>query len=87
MVFKIVNKHIYFQDGSLLKQMSCEKRARLDDLTQQDLSKFLCALCEKVVHNTDCLTEEQLVMLMREKPDACLYIRKGNAMFEVDEWT
>jgi hypothetical protein len=86
LVFKIIDKHIYSPDGSLLKKMFCAKRAGLNDLSQQDPKKFSCALCEKVVHNTDFFTEEQLVALMRSERNACLYIRKGNPMFKVEEW-
>jgi hypothetical protein len=85
-VFRVVNQRIYSPDGSFLKHIFCEKRAGLKDLTQQGSMQFSCAMCEKVVHNTDFLTEQQFMVLLRDQPDACLYISKGNRMFEVDEW-
>ena len=65
-----------------MKTIACPKKVKFGDLKIKSGSDFSCEICEKTVHNTDFITEEEVENLIREKPTVCLSINLKNPMFE-----
>ena len=82
MVLKINGKDIFDQDGTWLKSINCPKLAQKKDLIASSGNKYSCSLCEKTIHDTDHMTEEAIVGLLKEDPEACLSINLMNPVFE-----
>lgn len=83
MSLKILHDDIYDQDGNWLKKIECPKSAQLKDMQSLSSTKSKCSLCDHVVHNTDFMTESDIVTLLRRDPKACLKISVSNPIFEV----
>ena len=83
MTLKIVDNNIYDQDQVWLKKIDCPKAARLLDMQVLSLKTSHCSLCDHVIHDTDFMSENDIVDLLREDPQACLKISILNPIFEV----
>ena len=82
MVLKINGKDIFDQDGNWLKSIHCPKLVQRKDLIAGSGNKYSCSLCEKTIHDTDHMTEEAVVGLLKKDPEACLSINLMNPVFE-----
>ncbi|APO87927.1 hypothetical protein A9199_13705 [Donghicola sp. JL3646] len=83
MSLKIVDDDIYDQDGNWLKKIECPKSAQLKDMQSLSSTMSKCSLCDHVVHNTDFMSESDIMTLLRRDPKACLKISVSNPIFEV----
>lgn len=82
MTLKIRNNHIYDQYDNWLKTISCPKKLATGDLDKGAKGNFTCQFCEKTIHNTDSMTEQQIVDLLVHDPDSCLSINLFNPIFQ-----
>ena len=83
MTLKIRDGHIYAENGEWLKKIDCPKAARLVDMQVVSDETFQCSLCDHVIHNTDFMSENDIVALLKGDPQACLKISILNPIFEV----
>ena len=82
MTLKIRNNDIYDQNDNWLKTISCPKKIAPGDLDKGAKGNFTCKICEKTIHNTDFMTEQQIVDLLVQDPDSCLSINLLNPIFQ-----
>lgn len=83
MTIKIRDGHIYAENGKWLKKIDCPKSARLEDMQVVSDETFKCSLCDHVIHDTDFMSKNDIVALLRTDPEACLKISILNPIFEV----
>lgn len=81
MPIRILNDTIYASDGTKLKTLSCPKRVKGSKLQKKLDDHFSCRHCERTIINTDILDEDELIGILRENPDTCLYINRMNPLF------
>lgn len=84
MTLKIRDGHIYDENGELLKKMACPKPVSYRDMKRISDQASMCGECDRVVHNTDFMSESDIVNLLKDDPETCLKISIFNPIFEVD---
>lgn len=82
MTLKINGNDIYDNHGKWLKTIACPKKVRLSDLEANSQNNFSCQFCEREIHNTDFMSENEVENLIKEKPTVCLSINLKNPIFE-----
>ena len=83
MVLTIRDHVIYDRDGVALKRIQCPRTAETSDLSIGQGDDFECRFCSEEVVNTDVLSEDDIVSLLRAAPNTCLYINLANPIFRV----
>ncbi len=83
MALKIWNSAVYTADGEKLKDIDCPRKVTQTDLEQRSDRHFDCSNCKEVIVNTDFISEQQLISLLRKAPKTCLFINLANPLFEV----
>ena len=63
MTLTIRNDEIYDQNGNWLKTISCPKKLAIKDLDRGPRGNFSCKFYERIIHNTDLMSEQQIVEL------------------------
>jgi len=81
MPIRILNETLYASDGTKLKTLSCPKQVKGSKLQKRNDDHFLCGHCERSIVNTDILEEDELIAILRENPDTCVYINRMNPLF------
>ena len=76
---------IYDHEGKKLKDICCPLKVTRRDLTHRADGDFECQNCSEVIVNTDHMSEAEIVMLLQQSPQTCLYINLANPIFEVLE--
>lgn len=84
MTLKIRDGNIYTGNGEWLKKMSCPKPVSYREMKQISNQAAMCRECNRMVHNTDFMSESDIVELLKEDPQACLKISLFNPIFEVE---
>lgn len=85
MTLKIRDGHIFTDNGEWLKRMACPKSVSYREMKQISHQAALCRECNRMVHNTDFMSESDIVDLLKDDPEACLKINILNPMFEVEK--
>lgn len=83
MALRIWNNTIYSSDGEKLKDIKCPRSMMQSDLVQRTDKNFDCSNCMEVIVNTDWMSEQELVSLLKAAPRTCLFINLANPLFEV----
>lgn len=83
MPLTIRGRTIYGSDGIALKEIYCPKKVSKSDLSGGAGEDFQCHYCSEKVVNTDYMTEDEVVSMLKEKPDTCLFINLANPLFKV----
>ena len=75
MKYKVDTKELFTDDGVLIKKMQCSIRVDWDKMEpgKNDLER-ICSHCNKAVMNIEYLKDEEVLFLMKKKPDTCLKI-------------
>ena len=75
MKFNPLTKQLFTEDGRLIKRMHCPFRLdwRKLQLTE-DVGARRCGICQHEVTDTALRTEEELLALLAEHPEACLKV-------------
>jgi hypothetical protein len=84
MTLKIRDGHIYAENGEWLKKMACPMPVSYREMKQISEQAAMCRECNRMVQNTDFMSENDIVKLLKEDPQACLKISIFNPIFEVD---
>jgi hypothetical protein len=84
MTLKIRDNNIYAENGQWLKEIACPKPVSYRDMTQISAQVSMCRECERIVHNTDFMSEDDIINLIKDNPQACLKINIFNPIFEVE---
>ena len=76
MFFVAKTRCLYTDEGTLIKKLHCPLRMRESGL-KSDAARpnFFCDHCDKTVHDTRLLSEDEAVELVEKDPDACLAIK------------
>jgi hypothetical protein len=75
MIFKPATKQLFTDDGTLIKELSCPKNIKWDDLSQADgTANRTCSICQKNIFDTANCTDRQIIDLVRNEPSICLKI-------------
>lgn len=85
MTLKIRDGDIYAHNGKWLKKMACPKAVNYQDMTRISDQIVMCQQCERVVHDTDFMSETDIVELLEDDPQTCLKVSLFNPIFEVEE--
>lgn len=82
-MIKIVDGNLYDEPGNLLKKLSCPMRVRKNDLEVHngEGALLVCSKCCKTIHDTDYMTESEIIDLFQKEPDACVSIHPLNPIF------
>lgn len=83
MALRVENDAIYSSDGKKLKEIYCPRKVSRAELEKRNDGHFNCGSCERHIVNTDFVSEEQLVSLLKTAPETCIYINLANPIFEV----
>lgn len=83
MTLKIRDGDIYTGNGEWLKKMACPKVVSYRDMKRISDQASMCGECDRIVHNTDFMSETDIVELLKNDPQACLKINIFNPIFEV----
>jgi hypothetical protein len=75
MKYKVDTKEFFTDDGVLIKKMQCSIEVDWDKMEhgKNDLER-ICSHCNKAVMNIEYLKDEEVLFLMKKKPDTCLKI-------------
>lgn len=84
MTLKIRDGDIYADSGEWLKKMACPKAVSYREMKQISDQAAMCRECDRLVHNTDFMSESDIVELLKYDPEACVKISIFNPIFEVD---
>ena len=80
-MLNIIDEKIFTQEGEYLKTIQCPKKISASDLEQKDEQTLYCNNCEKVIMDTEYLSEKELVNILKKNKDTCLKISRLNPMF------
>lgn len=83
-MLKLIGNDIRDADGHFLKTLSCPKNASQDDLVEPRMRASECIYCDRIVVNTDFLSEAEIVSLLKSKPETCLQINRLNPVFSIE---
>lgn len=83
MVLVIRDNTIYSPDGKMLKKISCPQKMKRSNLADGINQEFKCEYCSEKVLNTDYISENDLVDILKKNPKTCLFINLANPIFAV----
>ena len=81
----IRGRTIYSDKGFPLKEIHCPQKVSKVDLSKDDETGFQCRHCSEKVVNTDHMTEDEVVALLENKHETCLFINLANPLFKVQQ--
>ena len=82
LVLKIKNNKIYSVNDLMIKDISCPKKVQKSDFKDAKKPVFNCNHCNQDIVNTDFLSEEDIVDLLKDNVDTCISINLMNPIFE-----
>lgn len=80
-MLKIIDKDIFTETGELLKTINCPKKVSMKDLIKDKDKSFYCKNCEKNIIDTEYMSEENLINILKKDKNTCLKISRLNPMF------
>jgi hypothetical protein len=87
MKFNPITQRLYTDDNVLIKQLHCPYRMAWHELAAtNDASIRLCAVCVKSISDTDGLTDQAVLELVRENSSACLRVSLDQDNVQVVHW-
>lgn len=84
MTLKIQDNNIYAENGECLKKIACPKPVSYRNMSRISDQASMCRECDHIVHNTDFMSEDEIINLLKDNPQACLKISVFNPIFEVE---
>ena len=79
MKFNPITKTLFTNEGILIKKLHCPYGVKWDDLsTQQETSNRYCNICEKNIIDTDNLSDNAVINIVKSNPEVCLKISMDN---------
>ena len=80
-MLNIIDKDIYTDKGEFLKTIDCPKKVALKDLRTDKEKTLYCKNCEKSILDTEYMSEDKLIDILKKDKDTCLKISRLNPMF------
>ena len=80
-MLNIIDKDIYTDKGDLLKTIDCPKKVTLKDLRTYKEKGLYCKNCEKGILDTEHMSEDKLIEILKKDKETCLKISRLNPMF------
>ena len=77
MKYNPATRELFSEEGRLIRKLSCPGNKRWENLklVPQKCSQRLCEKCDHHVTDTSALSEDELITLLRDRPDTCINIR------------
>jgi hypothetical protein len=74
MKFNPLTKEIYTDKGEFVKTMNCPYKMNWDNLETTIINMRKCANCDHLIVDTEVITDDELLKMVRKNPDICLKI-------------
>ncbi len=74
MKFNPLTKEIYTDKGEFVKTMNCPYKMNWDNLETTIINMRKCANCDHLIVDTEVLTDDELLKMVRQNPAICLKI-------------
>jgi hypothetical protein len=74
MKFDPITKDIYTDKDEFVKKMNCPYKMSWDNLETTNSTLRKCANCDHLIVDTEVLTDDDLLEIIRQNPDTCLKI-------------
>jgi hypothetical protein len=74
MKFDPLAKDIYTDNGVFVKTMNCPYKMTWDNLETTNSTMRKCTNCNHLIVDTERLSDEDLLKIVRQNPDTCLKI-------------
>jgi hypothetical protein len=74
MKFNPLTKEIYTDKGEFVKTMNCPYKMNWDNLETTIINMRKCANCDHLIVDTEVITDDELLKMVRQNPDICLKI-------------
>ena len=74
MKFDPITKDIYTDKNEFVKTMNCPYKMNWDNLEVINSTSRKCTNCDHLIVDTEALTDDDLLNVVRQNPDTCLKI-------------
>lgn len=74
MKFDPLTKKVYTDKDEIVKTMNCPYKMSWDQLEVTNSSFRKCSNCDHLIVDTEGLSDDQLLKIVRQKPETCLKI-------------
>ena len=74
MKFDPLTKDIFTDKDEFVKTMNCPYKMSWDNLEATNSALRKCANCDHLIVDTEVLTDDDLLKIVRQNPDTCLKI-------------
>jgi hypothetical protein len=74
MKFDPLTKDVYTDKDEFLKTINCPYKMTWDKLEAINSTSRKCANCDYLIVDTEVLTDDDLLKIVRQNPDTCLKI-------------
>jgi hypothetical protein len=74
MKFDPLTKKVYTDKDEFVKTMNCPYKMSWDQLEVTNSSFRKCSNCDHLIVDTEGLSDDQLLKIVRQKPETCLKI-------------
>ena len=74
MKFDPITKDIYTYKDEFVKRMNCPYKMSWDKLEVTNSTLIKCANCDHLIVDTEVLTDNELLKIVRQNPDTCFKI-------------
>ena len=74
MKFDPITKNIYSDKDEFIKRMNCPYKMNWNSLESTNATMRKCANCDHLIVDTEVLTDQELMKMVRQNPDTCLKI-------------
>ena len=74
MKFDPLTKDIYTDKDEFLKRLNCPFKMRWENLEATNSTFRKCANCDHLIVDTEVLSDDDLVKIVRQNPNTCLKI-------------
>ena len=74
MKFDPISKDIYTDKDEFVKRMNCPYKMSWDKLEATNSTLRKCSNCNNLILDTEFLTDNELLKIVRQNPDTCIKI-------------
>ena len=74
MKFDPITKDIYTDKDEFVKRMNCPYKMNWENLEVTNSTLRKCANCDHLIVDTETLTDDELLKMVRQNPKTCLKI-------------
>ena len=80
MKINLKTKTVYTNGGKFIKKLNCNYNITKEDLKDENNDIIgICKHCSKGVYKTENFTDEELMNLVKNKPNICIFNKKNQA--------